>query len=333
MGGDFGPLTFTHASLIALKRYSELSLHLFGDQSVLETYFKNQPQDIKQRLTLVHTTETVSLDEKPSQVLRSKSHSSMHEALEALNTGQVDACVSAGNTGALMGLACSIIKLIPGIHRPAIVVKIPTKLGEAYMLDLGANVNPSSDDLHQFAIMGSIMSAHVDKIETPKVGLLNIGVEENKGNDLVKQTDQLFKDDDFICYSGFVEANQIFSGDYQVIVTDGFTGNNVLKAIEGTVNFMALQYNNVCQSNWRYRLLKWIASPVMSSFKKSVNPEEYNGASFLGLNKTVVKSHGGASVKATVKAIEKAMGEVSAQIPQRIQKHLQPITEGKTFYV
>jgi glycerol-3-phosphate acyltransferase PlsX len=257
--------------------------------------------------------------------LRNKKDSSMRRALEAVRDGTAQACVSAGNTGALMALARYIVKMIPGIDRPAIITAIPTETGHTLMLDLGANVDCDSEALFQFGIMGSVLSQAVDQVPQPRVGLLNIGEEEIKGNDQVKQASHLLQNSPFINYIGFIEGNDIFAGKCDVVVTDGFTGNNVLKASEGIVRLLAFKLRAVFQRNWLNKLVGLLILPILKSFKREIDPDQYNGATLIGLKGIVIKSHGAASVQATVCAIEEAIKEVEMDIPRKIAQQVEQL--------
>jgi glycerol-3-phosphate acyltransferase PlsX len=325
MGGDFGPPVSVAASVIALKKYPNLSLLLFGDQSSIEHKLRSVPQELKSRIQIIHTEEVVLMHDKPSVALRNKKDSSMRRALEAVRDGTAQACVSAGNTGALMALARYIVKMIPGIDRPAIITAIPTETGHTLMLDLGANVDCDSEALFQFGIMGSVLSQAVDQVPQPRVGLLNIGEEEIKGNDQVKQASHLLQNSPFINYIGFIEGNDIFAGKCDVVVTDGFTGNNVLKASEGIVRLLAFKLRAVFQRNWLNKLVGLLILPILKSFKREIDPDQYNGATLIGLKGIVIKSHGAASVQATVCAIEEAIKEVEMDIPRKIAQQVEQL--------
>ncbi|NVJ50475.1 MAG: phosphate acyltransferase PlsX [Gammaproteobacteria bacterium] len=330
MGGDFGPPVIVAAAIIALKQNPHLSISLYGQQTAMEAELtKHAKLQLGERLSLIHCDDVILMDDKPSVALRGKKDSSMRAALNAVQQGHADGCVSAGNTGALMALARFVLKMIPGIDRPAIITAVPTERGHTYMLDLGANVDCDSETLFQFGIMGAVLCAANDGIANPTVGLLNIGEEEIKGNDQVKQAAQLLAECDAINYSGFIEGNDIFSGKCDVVVTDGFTGNNVLKASEGIVRLLALKLRTTFESNWLNRLLGLLIGPILSSFKKEIDPDRYNGATLIGLKGIVVKSHGGASVGATVHAIEEAMKEVTHSVPSKIAQEVEKLVNNR----
>ncbi len=330
MGGDFGPPVSVAASKKALENHPNLCLKLFGDEAIIEPLLQSFSPELKSRISVFHTTEVVEMDDKPSVALRNKKASSMRKAIEAVRDDQAEACVSAGNTGALMALSRFVLKMIPGIDRPAIITAIPTAKGHTYMLDLGANVDCDSETLFQFGIMGSVLNSAIDQIEQPKVGLLNIGEEEIKGNDQLKQAAQLLSESPHINYIGFVEGNDIFMGECDVVVTDGFTGNNVLKASEGAVRLLAQKLKAVFEKNLLFKLIGLMIRPILKSFKDDIDPDKYNGATLVGLKGIVIKSHGGASVEATVNAIEEAIAEVEHNIPERIAQEVEQIVNSRT---
>jgi glycerol-3-phosphate acyltransferase PlsX len=261
------------------------------------------------------------MDELPSQALRFKKDSSMRVAINLVKSGEADACVSAGNTGALMATARFVLKTLPGIDRPAICTTIPARRGHTHVLDLGANVDSKAEHLLQFAVMGSVLVNAVDNIEAPRVALLNIGEEEIKGNEQVKQAAALLGASP-IHYVGFVEGDGIFLEDVDVVVCDGFVGNVALKTSEGVAQLIRHYMEQEFKRNLLTRLAGLAALPVLRAFARRIDPRRYNGASLLGLQGTVVKSHGGADALAFANAIKIAMLEVQKAVPQRIAKHL-----------
>lgn len=330
MGGDFGPPVSVAASEIVLKNHPNLQLQLYGDEQQIKPLIAGFSAELKSRIEIKATSEVVLMDDKPSTALRNKKDSSMRRALLSVRDGHTQACVSAGNTGALMALARFTLKMISGIDRPAIITAIPTSNGHTYMLDLGANVDCDADVLFQFGIMGSVLSSATDNLQHPRVGLLNIGEEEIKGNEQVKQAAQRLSECQHINYIGFIEGNDIFSGKCDVVVTDGFTGNNVLKASEGIVRLLADKLRSVFERNWLNKLVGLFIRPILKSFKQEIDPDQYNGATLVGLKGIVIKSHGGASVKATVHAIEEAIIEVEKNVPQRIAKEVEQFVNSRT---
>lgn len=275
-------------------------------------------------MSIVHASEQVRMDELPSQALRNKKDSSMRVAIDLVKRGEADACVSAGNTGALMATARFVLKTLPGIDRPAIISVMPSVTGHTHVLDLGANVESTPQQLFQFAVMGSVLVSAVDNITRPTVGLLNIGQEEMKGNESVKEAAQLLAASD-LHYVGFVEGDDIFKGTVNVIVCDGFVGNVALKSSEGVASMIGHFVRQEFSRTLWSRVVGVIAMPVLRAFARRIDPREYNGASFVGLRGIVIKSHGGADVVAFSRAIREAVAEIRKNVPERISQHLQSV--------
>jgi glycerol-3-phosphate acyltransferase PlsX len=320
MGGDHGPSVTIPASLAALELYQKLNLILVGDQKIIESSLSHHQYD-QSRVRIQHASEQVAMDESPSQALRSKKDSSMRVAINQVKDGWAQACVSAGNTGALMAIARFVLKTLPGIDRPAIISSFPTidPNRKMRMLDVGANVDSSAENLVQFAVMGAVLASAVDNIKQPKVYLLNIGEEEIKGNEQVKRTAQLLANIPSINYAGFIEGDALYGGDADVVVCDGFVGNVALKTTEGVAFLISKMMKQAFMRNTFTKVLGAIAKPVLKSLMKRIDPAGYNGATFIGLKGTVIKSHGSAGVKAFTRAIEEAMWEAEKDIPNRIQ--------------
>lgn len=329
MGGDHGPQVVVPAALRALRAHDDLKIAFVGNQDVLTPLLKARGRDLTDRWSIHHTTEVVGMDELPSQALRNKKYSSMRVAINLVNEGQAEACVSAGNTGALMATARFVLKTVPGIDRPAIVTRFPTKHAnkEVYVLDLGANVDSSAEQLHQFAVMGSILAASVHGNAAPRVGLLNIGAEEIKGNEQVKRTAELLSQNKAIHYIGFVEGDGIFAGEADVVVCDGFVGNIALKACEGIAKLMGGYIKEAFNKNILTRLAGMMVFPILKKVQTRMDPRLRNGAILIGLNGIVIKSHGSAGVIAFAAAIEEALLEVEKNVPQRIREHVGAILE------
>jgi glycerol-3-phosphate acyltransferase PlsX len=328
MGGDFGPEVTVVAAIAALQRYPDLSLTLVGDRdAILRVCEANRCDDI--RLAVHHAPQKVEMDERPSSALRNKRESSMRLALDLVRAGDVDACVSAGNTGALMAMARYVLKTLPGIDRPAICATMPGTRGTTHMLDLGANVDSSSEELFRFAVMGSVLASAVDNLPNPRVALLNIGQEEIKGNDTVKQTAVLLEQSS-LNYRGFVEGNDIFAGTVDVIVCDGFVGNVALKSSEGVASMLMHMAREEFMRGPLSKLSGLLARPVLRRLRERVDPRRYNGASLLGLRGIVVKSHGGADVMSFGRAIDEAVLEVSKSVPDRISSTLEQLLVNPT---
>jgi len=323
MGGDFGPAVTVPAALNVLKRHSNLSLILVGDREEIESRMAaaSEPSN---RISVVHTTQTVAMDERPSLALRNKKDSSMRVALNLVRDGEAKACVSAGNTGALMAIARFVLKMLPGVDRPAICGAMPGINGHSWLLDLGANIDSSSEELFQFAVMGSAFASATENKDNPTVALLNVGEEEMKGNDRVKQTSALLSAST-LNYAGFVEGDDLFKSKIDVIVCDGFVGNVALKASEGVASMM-MHFAKEEFSRSAYGRLAAVASaPILKALRRRMDPRRYNGATLLGLRGIVVKSHGGADQLSLSNAIEQAIVEVEMGVPERISDQLESI--------
>jgi glycerol-3-phosphate acyltransferase PlsX len=327
MGGDHGPPVIVPASLDMLARQPELHIILVGDQDILNQQLSSYRYD-NGRLEVHHASQVIGMDESPGLALRSKKDSSMRVAINLVKEGKAQACVSAGNTGALMATARFVLKTLPGIDRPAIISAFPTNNPNknVRMLDLGANVDSSAESLVQFAIMGSVLASAVDNIKNPSIFLLNIGEEEIKGNELVKQTAQLLSQQTSINYAGYIEGDAIHDGVADVVVCDGFVGNVSLKTMEGAVIFMVQLIKNAFKRNLITKLIGLLAKPVLKPFLKRIDPAKYNGASLIGLQGTVIKSHGSAGVAAFANAIKEAMIGAEKNIPERIRHEVEHLT-------
>lgn len=327
-GGDHGPSVIVPAALKVLAEHRGVHLILVGDRGILEGTVRAHRAGANDRLSIRHASQKVAMDELPSQALRTKKDSSMRVALNLVQEGLADACVSAGNTGALMATARFVLRTLPGIDRPAIVSSLPTIRGHTHLLDLGANVDVTSGQLFQFAVMGSVLTSAVDNIPRPRVGLLNIGEEEIKGNQRVKEAARLLAGSD-LNYVGFVEGDDIYKGTADVIVCDGFVGNVALKSSEGVAHMIGHYVKQEFARGLYARLAGWVALPVLRALHRKMDPRCYNGASFVGLRGIVVKSHGGADVFAFTNAITEAIAEVRKNVPARIEKHLEMLLSAK----
>ena len=326
MGGDFGPDSVVPAALEVVENYTYVKLILTGDEKLLNEklaeYQSNSSADCLSRINIQNTTQVVGSNEAPSSALRGKKDSSMRVAINLVKEGVADANVSAGNTGALMATARFVLKMLPGIDRPAICSALPTTKGHTHVLDLGANVETSPDGLYEFAVMGSALVSALDNNERPSVGLLNIGEEEIKGNESVKEAAKILSESD-LNYIGYVEGDGIYMGDADVVVCDGFVGNISLKSSEGVAKLFTHFLKQSFMRNIFTKLVGLLVQPVLKSLKKKLDPREYNGASFLGLQGIVVKSHGGADAYAFRKSIEVAIQEVKQNVPARITEILE----------
>ncbi len=323
MGGDYGPDVVIPAALSVIRKHQNLKLALVGDQEVLGATLRQHGGKVGPQISIHHASQKVEMDESPSLALRNKKDSSMRVAINMVKEGTAQACVSAGNTGALMATARFVLKTLPGIDRPAILKTLPTmKDGHTHVLDLGANVDSSAEHLFQFAIMGSGLSSAVDSMDRPTVALLNIGEEEIKGNEQVKEAALLLAGSP-LNYIGYIEGDDIYKGAADVVVCDGFVGNVALKTTEGVASMMVYFLKQEFTRNIFTKLAAWVAMPVLKAFRKRVDPRRYNGASLVGLNGIVIKSHGGADALAFEYSIEEAILEVEKNVPGRIHAQME----------
>lgn len=328
MGGDFGPRVVIPASVDALKRHPNLTLQLVGQQHVItpllaDALKQSSAQSCASRITVVDAANVIANDERPSRALRKRSDTSMYRAITQVADGAAQACVSAGNTGALMALGRFTLKMLPGIDRPAIITAIPSVTGASYMLDLGANVDCSAEHLLQFAIMGSVMTTAVEGIAEPRIGLLNVGEEEIKGNEQVKLASRLIREHGGLNYIGFIEGDDIFTGKADVVVCDGFVGNIALKSSEGVARLIGRQLKTSFSRSPVRRFIAWLAAPVLDEVRMHIDPARRNGASLLGLQGIVVKSHGSADCTCFGYAIDQAVAEVKMDVPGNINRRLE----------
>lgn len=322
MGGDHGHSVVIPAVLLALSEDTQLRVLLIGDESTLSQPLSDTPHAVGDRLQLVHAPEQVGMDEVPSVALRSKKRSSMRVAVELVRDAQAQGCVSAGNTGALMAISWYVLKTIESIERPAILARIPRGNGYTFLVDAGANIDSQSERLQQFALMGAAAVTVLTGVEQPKVALLNVGVEENKGNDRVKLANELLRNDERVNYVGYVEGSDIFSDKVDVVVCDGFVGNIVLKTSEGMARFLIGQFQEVAQQGWRGKILAFLLKPLLKRLWKKLDPGYYNGASLVGIKGVVVKSHGSANAAEFARAIHLAANEARQDVPSAIERVL-----------
>ena len=321
MGGDHGPNVVVPAAHEALAEFSDVDLVLVGNEPMIEAALKRTPPASEGRIRVRHASQNVEMDDLPSQVLRSKRDSSMRVVLDLVRDGEADACVSAGNTGALMAMARFVLKTLPGIDRPAIISALPTMKGHTHVLDLGANVESTSRHLFEFAVMGSELASAVDDIARPSVGLLNVGQEGIKGNERVKEAARLLASSS-LHYIGFVEGDDIYRGTANVVVCDGFVGNVALKSSEGVAHMISNLIRDEFQRTLSSRLVGLLARPVLRKLAGRMDPRSYNGASFVGLRGIVIKSHGSADVVAFKRAIMEAVAEIRKNVPERISERI-----------
>jgi glycerol-3-phosphate acyltransferase PlsX len=320
MSGDLGPGVVVGAAREALRRHPRLAVIVVGDEAALNPLTADA--DAGERLLVRHAPEVVTMNDAPVDALRRKKQSSMRVAIDLVKQGEAQACVSAGNTGALMAIAKFVLKTVTGIDRPAILAEMPARGGSVHMLDLGANADCTAEQLFQFAMMGSVVTADVRALDNPRIALLNIGEEEIKGDQTVKAAAALLTASG-LNYVGYVEGNDIISGKTDVVVTDGFTGNVALKTMEGTAGFISEMLKAAFTETWLSRLQALAARGVLGRLRARLDPRQYNGASLVGLTGIVVKSHGSADELAFLHAIETAVVEVEHDVPSQIGRLLQ----------
>jgi glycerol-3-phosphate acyltransferase PlsX len=327
MGGDHGPAVTVPAALRCLAHDPQLSIILVGAEDRLLAELKARRRKPGARLLIRHAAAVVEMDESPVLALRNKKNSSMRLALDLVKSGEAQACVSAGNTGALLATARFVLKTLPGIDRPAIATTMPTMTGEVLMLDLGGNVDCQPEHLLQFAVMGAMLVAATGGPDMPSVGLLNIGEEEIKGNEMVKRAAELLRASHLNFY-GNVEGDDIFKGTTDVVVCDGFVGNVALKTTEGLAKMISTRLREEFNRNLMSRFAALVAMPVLNAFKRKVDPRRYNGATLLGLRGVVVKSHGGADRFAYEHAIRTAVDEARNGVLKRITEQMELLNTG-----
>ncbi len=320
MGGDRGADVCVPAALGMTRERDDMHLILVGQREAIERHLGEYPS-LGSRVTVQDASQVVAMDESPADALRKKKDSSLRIAIDLVKAGQADACVSAGNTGALMATARFVLKTLPGIDRPAIMVPVPTMHGRTYMLDLGANADCTAEHLFQFAVMGSVVATGIENIEYPRIALLNIGEEDIKGNDVVRDAAAILSAS-HLNYVGFIEADRIPDQRADVVVCDGFTGNVALKSMEGTARLVRHFLRQEFSRGIYGRLAGLAARPVLKSLGEKLDPRRYNGASLVGLDGIVIKSHGGADEFAFRQALNTAIVEVSKQVPAQIRRLL-----------
>jgi glycerol-3-phosphate acyltransferase PlsX len=309
MGGDHGPSITIPAAIQFLGQFPDCRALLVGKPEAIQAELARLGEEQHARVQIVEAREVVGMDEDIRSAIRHKKHSSMRIAIDLVKSGGAHACVSAGNTGALMGTAKFVLKTLPGIDRPAICAALPTRTGQTYVLDLGANAECTPEQLLQFAIMGAMLCTTVEGKANPSVGLLNIGSEEIKGNENAKAAGELLKSSHLNFY-GNVEGTDIYKGTTDVVVCDGFVGNVMLKASEGIAKMMGDFIKEAYTQNWFTKFAAFVSYPVIKAFRKRLDHRRYNGAAFLGLRGVVVKSHGSADAYSFSKALERAASEV-----------------------
>ncbi len=322
MGGDAGVATTVPAALACARRHPDVTWLLVGEAAALAAAL---PKVLPKNLEVVPASQVIGMDEPPLQALRSKRDSSLRVALELVKAGRAQGCVSAGNTGALVAVSRYVLKTFADLERPAICAPMPTRQKPVLMLDLGANVDCNPLLLQQFAIMGASLAQQVYQRPRPKVALLNIGSEDIKGNAQVKATAELLEQAalPWFDYVGFAEGDSIFSGDYDVIVSDGFIGNIALKTSEGTAKLISHFLKKSIHANFFNTLLALLASPLLQNLKQKIDPRHYNGANLLGLRGVVIKSHGSADAFSFQNALETARVSIAQNVPALLAAHLE----------
>jgi len=322
MGGDAGPAVIVPGAAIALERHPGVRFLLFGDEARIKPLLQEHPALIE-RSTIIHTDAVVEMRDKPSQALRRGRGSSMWLSIDAVHKGEADFVVSAGNTGALMAMARLVLTTMPGVERPAIAGQWPTLKGACIVLDLGANVGATAGQLAEFALMGAAMARAVRHVERPRVGLLNIGVEEIKGVEEVRQAHAWLKENELpIDYCGFVEGDQIGQGIADVIVVEGFAGNIALKTAEGTAKQMAAWMREALTGSLAAQLGAFLAQKGLRALKDRMDPRRFNGGPFLGLNGIAIKSHGGTDAFGFASAIEVGYQMAESNVIERLTADL-----------
>jgi len=324
MGGEGGIAVTLPAAAQALQENSDLQLYLVGNENQMAAFLPLFSDSLRQRVEIVHTEDVVSDDDKPANVLRSGKHSSMYKAVELVKEGAAQAMVSAGNTGALLMIGRHLLKTIPGIQKPAIVATIPGATRQCFLLDVGANPECDGKQLFEFAVMGSVLAESLLGEEV-KVGLLNIGSEQYKGTDEVQEAAHLLTRCAAINYIGFIEANALFKGYADVVVCDGFVGNVTIKSSAGVANVVKSMLQEQIQRNWFSRIMAMFSASVFVRLHEQIDPHRFNGASLLGLQGSIVKSHGNATIEGFACAIKQAVSEIENAVPQLIAEKVAAI--------
>ncbi|MCW8884450.1 MAG: phosphate acyltransferase PlsX [Motiliproteus sp.] len=320
MSGDFGPHVIVPSALDFVRRYPDCRLLLVGDAAKIERQLDGNSAGLQ--IEIVHASEVVGMDEKPSTALRKRKDSSLYRAISLVSESKADACVSAGNTGAMMAMGRYLLRTHHGIDRPAIATALPTSSGSSYMLDLGANVDCNADHLLQFALMGAVLVETVEGIESPRVALLNVGAEEIKGNEQVKLASRLIQEHSHLNYIGYIEGDDIYAGAADVVVCDGFVGNIALKSSEGLARLMGRSLKTAFHRSLYRKFIGFLAKPVLNELQQLMDPSRRNGASLLGLQGIVVKSHGSANSACFGHAIEQARAEVVRGFSHKLNERL-----------
>lgn len=321
MGGDLGASELVPAVVRGREDFPDTEFILFGRRTEISPYLRGAD------VVVVDVPDVVQMDDKPAYALRHRQSSSMFQAIQAVGADRADGCVSPGNTGALMAMGRHVLKTLPGVDRPAIIKAIPSIKGRCYLLDLGANINCTADQLVQFAVMGSLMCGAVEGIEAPRVGLLNIGEEELKGEDAVREAAEMLKRIPAINFIGFVEGDGIYQSEADVLVCDGWVGNVALKTSEGLARFVSHMISEAFRKDFASKAAAMVSDPVLRQLKQSLSPENYNGATLLGLSGIVVKSHGSANENGFYHAIGETRRCIEQGVPGLLGEKVAPIVD------
>jgi glycerol-3-phosphate acyltransferase PlsX len=329
MGSDAGPSLLVRAACAVLQDRPDVYVYLVGNERHIRPVLQAIPNLPPSRYCIVHADDVVDMNDRPSVVLRQKRNSSLARAVDLLAQDRADGLVSGGHTGALMACAKVNLSLCPHIERPAITTVLPSSGGFTRVIDLGANIECHSEMLFQFGLMGGAIANAIDGHEMPRIGLLNVGAESGKGSDNVKRAAELLQSCPQLNYVGFVEGHDIFQGQVDVVVCDGFTGNAVLKAAEGLSMFFAELVQTRLLKGMKGSVLKWLLAPRLRKLRNEINPDRYNGASLAGLGKVVIKSHGHANLAASRQAIEEAVRQIENEVPQKVWQALETFSTGE----
>jgi glycerol-3-phosphate acyltransferase PlsX len=322
MGGDFGPSVTVPACIKALQLHPDLCLVLVGSQNQIEPLLTEMSASMRERLSIVHTEVAINEESPPGSVLRKYKDSSMYLAVSLVKDGQAQACVSAGGTGALLLTGRHLLKTLSGISKPAIIASIPVLSSNqrCYLLDVGADLACDASQLYNYAVMGSVLDSVIHARENPRIALLNVGHEEHKGTDQIRQAAHILEKTQGLNYVGFIESNEVFTGKSDVIVCDGFSGNVLIKSSAGLVRVIENLFHDSARRNLFYRILGLLAAPLLKPLRERLDPSQFNGASVIGLQGIIVKSHGNANIPAFCHAIEEALNEVANNLPELIRQ-------------
>lgn len=325
MGGDHGPRTTLPAAIAALDKFPSLSLQLFGKCAEIEPHLDGLIRI--DAIEVVDCAQIIDCSQRPATALRNGQDSSMYRAVQAVAEGRADACLSAGNTGALMAISRYLLRMVYGIDRPAICSAVPNRTGKSYFLDLGANVDSSAAQLLQFAVMGSVLCSILEGIASPRIALLNIGTEAIKGNEQVKLASKLFEEHPALNFVGYVEGDKLLNGEADVVVGDGFACNIALKSIEGSALYIYDKLTEIFSRGFMAGMLGKMMQPILGEVRAAIDPRQFNGAVFAGLRGVVVKSHGSADQNAFEYAIQQTVAAVEQDLGGKIEASLETLLQ------